>query len=138
MPTTLFLYKWVALAGGMKYERDIIGILCEAGSDGLSVQKIVLHLYNANNTLFAPVQIGDIRRTVQAWLLRNSRSADSLVCRCAKRGHYRLNMRSAAVRQLMLNFSADAECPATETNATREDTPAMPSLFDDMGQMDIF
>ena len=39
----------------MKYEQDIIRLLYEAGDDGLSVKKMVMHVYNLHNGLFEKV-----------------------------------------------------------------------------------
>ena len=88
----------------MNYTQYIIEVLCEAGNTGLSVRKIALHVYNSVNSFFAPADFDDVHRCVQAWLLRNSRQTDALVCRCTRRGYYRLNLASACARQMLLRF----------------------------------
>lgn len=88
----------------MNYQKEILAVLYEAGSDGLSVHKIAIHVHNLHNTLFSPVAFEEVRRKVQTWLLRNSKSSDSLVIRLDKRGKYKLNMKSARARQLILEF----------------------------------
>lgn len=85
-----------------KYANEIISVLCEAGDNGLPVRKIALHVYNTCNTLFAPVLIDDVRHDVRIWLKANSQSTDSLVCRCDKRGYYKINTSSQTAQQLML------------------------------------
>lgn len=81
-----------------KYANEIISVLCEAGDNGLPVRKIALHIYNTCNTLFAPILIDDVHHSVRQWLNANSQSHDSLVCRCDKRGYYKINTSSQAAQ----------------------------------------
>jgi hypothetical protein len=93
----------------LTYDDKILRFLTEAGSDGLSVRKLARHVFNASNTLFETVDFEEVHRYVQTFLLRNSRSSDSLVENVGKRGIYRLNPRSARSQQLMLMFSEEEE-----------------------------
>lgn len=98
------------------YERHILRILTEAGTEGLSVAKIARHVYNASNTFFETVDFEEVHRFVSSYLLRNSKSADSLVEK-TERGIYRLNANSAESRQLMLQFcdpEEDDDAPARQ------------------------
>ena len=113
----------------MNYEKEILEVLYEAGTDGLSVHKIAIHVHNAHNTLFSPVAFDEVRQHVQAWLLRNSRSSDSPVRRCGKRGVYQLNLLSVKTRQMLLEFSDSADT-ATHSNGADNAKQAQPSLFD--------
>ena len=88
----------------MNYGNEIIAVLYEAGNDGLSVHKIALHIHNTHNTLFSPTAFAEVRLKVQAWLLRNSRGADSPVTHCGKRGKYRVNPDSPQLKQMLLEF----------------------------------
>ena len=88
----------------MNYQNEILAVLYEAGSDGLSVHKIAIHVHNSHNTLFSPIAFEVVRRNVQSWLLRNSKSSDPLVVRLDKRGRYKINMKSAKARQLIFEF----------------------------------
>ena len=109
----------------MTYDREIIKVLTEAGHDGLSLAKIVRHVYNASNTLFETVDFEDVYRYVFSWLQKNSKSSDSLVEK-AERGIYRLNLNSNETSQLMLQFT-DA------VDETKDDKPQVDlslSLFD--------
>ena len=119
----------------MNYGQQIISILCEAGEPGLTVHKIAMHVHGRCSTLFDPLRPDDVRRAVQAWLLRNSRTADAPVCRCAKRGVYRINHGSSVVRQLMLDFGVGEEAcegaPGSHA-ANGQETVGQPSLFDEM------
>ena len=101
------------------YDDKILRVLTEAGSDGLSVLKLSRHVFNASNTLFETVDFEEVHRYVQSFLLKNSRSSDSLVENVGRRGVYRLNPRSAESQQLMLQFSDE------EPN---EEEPPKPSV----------
>lgn len=96
--TSLLLFQ-------MTYDQQILQILNEAGEKGIGVMTIARHLYNTNVTFFYTPDFEEIRAYVQQYLLRNSRSAQSLVERTERRGFYRLNMKgSADARQLVLDF----------------------------------
>ena len=114
-----------------KYANDIISVLCEAGDNGLPVRKIALHVYNTCNTLFTPILIDDIYNYVRQWLNANSQSYDSLVCRCDKRGYYKINTSSQAAQQLMLEFGDD-NCEPSQHEEHLNTEPEMGFLFDDM------
>ena len=92
----------------MNYERDILRILMEAGSAGLSVAKISRHVFNASNTFFETVDFEEVHRYVSAYLLRNSKTSESVVEKVA-RGVYRLNLKSTETQQLQLEFADHVE-----------------------------
>ena len=50
----------------IKYETEIIRVLHAAGQEGLSVQKISLHVRNACSSLFEPLDMEEVHRYVQA------------------------------------------------------------------------
>lgn len=89
----------------MNYDQEILRVLCEAGGSGLSVHKISVHVHNACNSLFSPVEFTEVYRYVVSFLARNSRGSLSLVSRMQVRGRYRLNPNSARWSQLMLQFT---------------------------------
>ena len=90
----------------MTYDRQILQILSEVGERGISVQLLSKHVYNLNSTLFSTPVLEDIRSYVQQYLLKNSKSAQSLIESTGRRGYYRLNTRNNDnARQLMLSFS---------------------------------
>ena len=96
----------------------------EAGERGLEVQAVAKHVYNMNVTLFFTPDYEEIRSYVRQYLLKNSKSAQSLVERTAQRGRYRLNTRgSQHARQLMLQFSDlhDDTTPADEEKLRHQD-----------------
>lgn len=93
----------------MNYDRDILDILKEAGSEGLGVQKIARHVFNAHNTFFGTLSFEDVYGCVRQFLYRNSRSRSSLIEKMEVRGLYRLNMSSSEAQQLMLSFEDDKE-----------------------------
>lgn len=90
------------------YSKDIIDILLRA-PEGLSIRKIVRHVYNAHNTLFETVPLDDIKRDVTQFLTYRSKSASSQIERTGVRGVYRLNPDSEVSQQLMLQFKEEEE-----------------------------
>lgn len=88
----------------MNYDREILCVLGEAGEKGLSVKKIARHVFNRRNGFFDEVSFDNIYHYVAAYLTRNSKDRDSLVEKTECRGVYRLNMSSAASRQLVFDF----------------------------------
>ena len=103
----------------------ILRILTEAGEQGMSLQKLILHVYNASNSFFHPVDLDEVRMRVVQFLRVNSRYPSSLV-EHIQRGIYRLNPNSDRARQLLLSFEETAE----DTVDTAPDAPLGPSLFD--------
>ena len=96
----------------IKYETEIIRVLHAAGQEGLSVQKISLHVRNACSSLFEPLDMEEVHRYVQAWLGRNVKGCCPMVLRTARRGVSVINLESRKVRQLELEF-LDTDEPQT-------------------------
>lgn len=114
----------------MNYAKEILTVLLEAGTEGLSVHKIAIHVHNAHNTLFSPVAFEEVRHNVQMWLLKNSRHTTSPVAHCEKRGMYRLNLMSKETRQMLFEFgesSIQTECTGTKDKGSSQ---KQPTLFD--------
>lgn len=88
----------------MKYEREILAILTEAGNNGLSVGKIARHVFNANNNIFEPITFDEVREVVGRYLRLQACRKDGVVEKGEKRGVYRINMHSNDTRQLLLRF----------------------------------
>ena len=84
---------------------DLIRVLSEASSEGLSVQKIARHVFNACNSLFYILDFEEVRAYVMQYLLRNSKNQNSIIERAERRGMYRLNYNSRETMQLMLQFN---------------------------------
>ena len=77
----------------------------EVGEKGISVQLLSKHVYNLNSSLFYTPDLSEIRNYVQQYLLKNSKSSQSLIEATGKRGYYRLNTQNNAdARQLMITF----------------------------------
>ena len=92
----------------MSYDQQILKILTEAGERGISVQNISRHVYNLNCTFFHQPDYEEVRSYVQQYLLKNSKSQQSLVESTGQRGCYRLNTTgSKDAQQLMLLFRDD-------------------------------
>ena len=111
----------------MTYDRQILQILTEVGEKGINVQLLAKHLYNLNSTLFSSPDIEEVRSYVQQYLLRNSKSAQSLIESTGRRGYYRLNTQNNAdARQLLLAFRE----PEAEEKEERPAVDLSLSLFD--------
>lgn len=111
----------------MTYDRQILQILTEVGEKGINVQLLTKHLYNMNSTLFSSPDIEEIRSYVQQYLLKNYKSAQSLIESTGRRGYYRLNTQNNAdARQLLLEFRE----PVTEEKEERPSVDLSLSLFD--------
>ena len=111
----------------MTYDRQILQILTEVGEKGINIQLLVKHIYNMNSTLFSSPNLEDIRSYVQQFLLKNSKSAQSLIENTGRRGYYRLNTQNNAdARQLLLEFRE----PAAEEKEEKPTVDLSLSLFD--------
>lgn len=105
----------------MTYDQQILQVLTEAGECGVSVQAIAKHVYNMNCTFFVQPDFEEIRTYVQQYLLRNSKSQQSLIESTGRRGYYRLNTDgSADARQLLLQFRDEKE-EETEEEKPQQD-----------------
>lgn len=92
----------------MTYDQQILQILTQAGEHGISVQALAKHVYNINCTFFSQPDLQEVHQYVQQYLLKNSKSQQSLIESTGRRGFYRLNTQgSADARQLMLQFQDD-------------------------------
>jgi hypothetical protein len=109
------------------YDKQILKILTEVGERGISVQSIAKHVYNMNCTFFSQPDYEEIRSYVQQYLLRNSKSAQSLIESTGRRGYYRLNTTgSADALQMLLQFRENHE--EKEEEKTQQDLSL--DLFD--------
>ena len=92
------------------YEQQILRILTDVGERGISVALLAKHIYNLNCTLFVQPDLQDVRQQVQQYLLKNSKSAQSLIESTGRRGYYRLNTTgSADALQMMLQFREEQQ-----------------------------
>lgn len=98
----------------LTYDQTILQTLKEAGDEGLSVQKIARHVYNASNNFFETISFEEVHRYVQYYLLKNSKSSGSLIENTGQRGVYRLNKNSAELQQLTFLFVDDEEESPTQ------------------------
>ena len=107
------------------YDRHILEILAEAGADGLTVQNIARHVFNACNSFFNVISFEEVHSYVQYYLLKNSHNPNSIIQRLSLRGTYRLNPLSGDAQQLRLQFSKEPE----ETAESPTEDQSL-SLFD--------
>ncbi|MDE6806865.1 MAG: hypothetical protein K2I98_00155 [Prevotella sp.] len=112
------------------YEQQILRILTDVGERGISVALLAKHIYNLNCTLFFQPDVQEVRQEVQQYLLKNSKSSQSLIESTGRRGYYRLNTKgSADARQLMFEFREELPAPEPETERPQQDFSL--SLFED-------
>jgi hypothetical protein len=99
----------------MSYDRQILKILTDVGELGIGVQQLAKHVYNLNCSLFSQPNLQEIHTYVQQYLLKNSKSTQSLIESTGRRGYYRLNTQNNAdARQLVLEFREQAAEPEEE------------------------
>ena len=111
----------------MDYHQEILRILIEADCEGLSVKKIVNHVYNACNSLFAPIAYDSVYKAVVQDLITHAKKPNSLIMRTAKRGTYRITENPLS-NQLLLQFKEHNE----EERNMEEIKKEMPlNLFED-------
>lgn len=101
----------------IKYEQEVFRVLTEAGEEGLAVQKIALHVYNACNSLFNPVSYEEVYAFVSRFLITKSRMPHSLIERTAYRGVYHLNFNLKETQQLVLQFKQETDADVEEPKA---------------------
>ncbi len=112
------------------YEQQILRILTDVGERGISVALLAKHIYNLNCTLFFQPDVQEVRQEVQQYLLKNSKSSQSLIESTGRRGYYRLNTKgSDDARQLMFEFREEQPLEETESEKPRQDLSL--SLFGD-------
>ena len=91
----------------MTYDEQIVSILTSVGDKGISVMQVSKHVYNMNLSFFYTPDLNEIRAYVQQYLLKNSKSPQSLIESTGRRGYYRLNTQNNSdARQLMLEFGS--------------------------------
>lgn len=115
------------------YDNQIISVLTKAGQRGMSVKKIAMQLYNLNCTLFSTPDFKEIHKYVQQFLMRSSRTPQSLVSK-TKWGIYKLNPNSAQARQIVIDFnkSNQTEEEDEQKEEPKKCTPDLSlNLFDD-------
>lgn len=80
---------------------------------GLSIRKIVRHVYNAHNSFFEAADIEDIKRFVTQYLSSRSKTRTSYIEHTGVRGVYKLNMQMHDKQQMALQFR-DEKCADAE------------------------
>lgn len=104
----------------MNYEREILFVLNEAGTKGLSVKKIARHVFNSRNSLFDNVSFDEVHHYVASYLNRSYRQNEPTVERTDVRGVYRICLSTYNHRQLQFDFK-DPDEKEEKENTTTED-----------------
>jgi hypothetical protein len=114
----------------MTYDKQLLQILMDVGERGISVQSLAKHLYNQNCSFFSQPDYEELRAYVQQYLLRNSKSQQSLIESTGRRGYYRLNTQgNADARQLMIQFKASQQQQEEQKEEPEAQDQSL-SLFD--------
>lgn len=114
----------------MTYDKQLLQILMDVGERGISVQSLAKHLYNQNCSFFSQPDYEELRAYVQQYLLRNSKSQQSLIESTGRRGYYRLNTQgNADARQLMIQFKASQQQQEEQKEEPETQDQSL-SLFD--------
>lgn len=104
----------------MIHDEQIIHFLAEAGTAGLSKDKLARHIFNATNTFFQTTDFDTIKREVDSFVRRNSQDSYSLLEKLPTTPlRYRLNPNSSQFTQLSLNFT-DEEPTVPESTSEEQ------------------
>lgn len=109
-------------------KETVIRIMLEAGNKGISLRYLVLHVYNAYNSLFHPVSKEEVREYVYH-LVRNHSTLPTDPFERIGWGRYKINLRSQKVIQAYIDFSGEQnECKSGEESSKQTDVDS-PTLF---------
>lgn len=111
----------------MKLEREILNVLVQAGNQGLKLEKIVRHVYNACNSMFNPLDYKTVYGSVSQYLIKSSKDPNSVVAKGKGYAIYHINYKNTSVEQLMLDFSSSPEIK--EKEAEEKKKTLEPDLF---------
>ena len=110
------------------YVRQIFDILMDAGEKGLKLAKIVRHVFNECNNLFEEHSYEEVKKSVVAFVVKNSRTRGSAIEKTSW-GVYRINRQSSAAKQLLIDFNSH-DRGIQEKEFLPDSDPTL-SLFDD-------
>ena len=102
----------------MTYEKDIFRVLHEAGDNGLSVRKVVRHVFNARNSFFQSADKNEISQAVQRYLAYHSRNSGDTGEKVGY-GRYRLNLKSKKTKAVLVKFFGE-KSEEKKTDRTQE------------------
>lgn len=106
----------------------VIRIMLEAGNKGISLRFLVLHVYNASNSLFHSVTKEEVREYVYN-LVRNHSTLPTDPFERIGWGRYRINLRSQKVVQSYIDFNGEQNGCKTEEQRCRKSGVDDPSFF---------
>lgn len=112
----------------MDFDKEIIRTLVRAGEKGLKSGKIALHVYNACNSIFTPLNYRDVHVYVVQYLTNGVRKRNPIIERCSGYGVYRLNFKSQNVKNIVLKFSEGQQSVDSVEEQDSEDL-SLPLLF---------
>lgn len=96
---------------------EIIRILAMAGSRGMRLGKLAMHVYNNHRSFFETPVYSDVYSDVQQTVLRLSKSSSSVIEMTDVRGYYRLNPEKLSqYGQLTIDFDGESSLLYDEEN----------------------
>ena len=115
----------------MNFEQEILRVLTLAGDNGLKVEKIARHVFNACNSMFNPLDYKSVHAFVSQYLIKCSKDPSSVVCKAERHGVYRINFKAQMAQQLLLKFSPhpDEQSDSNPTQNSNSSDLSL-SLFD--------
>lgn len=116
----------------MKHDEQIIRLLTEAGSAGLSKDKIARHIFNSVNTFFQTADFDTVKREVNAFVRANSKDSYSLLEKLpTSPRRYRINRHSSLFTQLPLNFiDKEPDAPDSAPGNAPDEQESLSLAFD--------
>lgn len=110
-------------------KEEILKILAEAGHGGLRVRKIILHVYNSQNSLFEKADLDEVKKCVLTFLQQNSRNQHDILDHPAW-GVYRLNPKSKQAKAIKMSFQNNKDIVSVSDQPKPKSSMEL-TLFDD-------
>lgn len=105
-------------------EKKLVVILEEAGPEGLTLRKIVKHVFNLENSLFNPVSIVEVQRKVASYLRYHSSKQGDMFLR-PSHGRYALNRNNKMVKNILAGINGNQDDALSKSNTTDPNWPQL-------------
>lgn len=105
-------------------EKKLVAILNEAGPEGLSLRKIVKHVFNLQNSLFNPISLNDVQSKVASYLRYHSGKQGDMFLR-PSHGRYALNRNNKKVKDILAGLSGMNDASASQSNTADPNWPQL-------------
>lgn len=105
-------------------EKKLVVILDEAGPEGLSLRKIVKHVFNLQNSLFNPISLNEVQRKVASYLRYHSGKQGDMFLR-PSHGRYALNRSNKKVKDILAGLDGMGDASASRSNTADPNWPQL-------------